>query len=129
MRTPNSDFEARIRGCTRGRATDEQSAQDQQRQRQCELRGDERVAQGDPSGDRAGDLAGVILERRPQVRPRQSQRRAESKGHRRERAETHRRKEHRSIGCEIEREEDREYRGHRRHEHYACKFRARSHHP
>jgi hypothetical protein len=44
-------------------------------QRQCELRGDERVAHGDASGDRAADLAGMILERRLQVRPRQSQRR------------------------------------------------------
>ena len=70
-----TDIEARIRPCTRGRATDEQSAQDEQRQRHCELRGDERASHGDASGDLAADLAGMILERRLQVRPRQSQRR------------------------------------------------------
>ena len=69
-----TDVEARSCGCTRGRATDEQSAQDQQCQRQRELRGDERAAHGDASGDLAADLAGLILERRQQVRPRQSQR-------------------------------------------------------
>src|SRR5919106_6357285 len=84
-----TDVEARIRGCTRGRATDEQAAQDQQCQRQRELRGDERVAHGDASGDLAADLAGMILERRLQVRPRQSQRRPESEGYRRERTEDH----------------------------------------
>ena len=45
------------------------------RQRQRQLRGDQRAAHGDAASDAAATLAGLILQRRQQIRPRQPQRR------------------------------------------------------
>ena len=92
-----SSCKSRIGRCARSRAAHEQAAQHQQRERQRELRGDERAAHGDAAADAARHFAGLVLQRRQQVGPRQPQRRPQPEANRRQRAEQQRRHEHASY--------------------------------